>query len=108
MVQRVGFITNKTIIQSVISRIPVSCRLITIRISAKPQNTTIVEIYSQASAYAEDLVEEFYEQPETTVKEITMRERPPHYKYKETGLLRKSGPRTMDRNIATLGSGRNH
>ena len=71
----VGFIANRTRIKSVISCIPVSSRIITIRISAKPKNITLIQAYAPTSTYDDDLVEEFYEQLEST---INSKERPPH------------------------------
>ena len=62
---------NITRIKSVISCIPVSSTSTTICISDKPKIITTVQIYASTSAYEEDLVEEFYEQLESTIKEIS-------------------------------------
>jgi len=58
----VGFIVRKEIMSSIISCTPVSSRHISIRVSAKPQNLIIIQVYASTSDYDDDQIEEFYEQ----------------------------------------------
>ena len=63
----VGFIVRKEIVPSIISCTPVSSRLISIRVSSKPQNITIIQAYAPTSDYDDDQVEEFYENLESII-----------------------------------------
>ena len=67
----VNFIVDKTRIKSLISCTPVSNRIITIHISTKPKNITIMQVYAPTSTYDDDLMEEFYEQLESIIEEIS-------------------------------------
>jgi exonuclease III len=64
----VGFIVRKEVVKSVISCSPISSRLISIRISAKPHNLTVIQVYAPTSDHEEDEVESFYEGIEQVIK----------------------------------------
>ena len=64
----VGFIVNKNKINSVISCTPISSRLISIRIAARPLNITIIQVYAPTTDYDDDAVETFYEELENIIK----------------------------------------
>ena len=49
---------------------PISSRLITIRVSAKPMNVTIIKVYAPTSDHEDQGVEELYEQIENTLKKV--------------------------------------
>lgn len=66
----VAFIVNKSRLNSIISCTPISNRIITMRMSAKPQNITIIQVYAPTSDYEDEVVEEFYEKLEDTIKKI--------------------------------------
>ena len=70
----VGFIVNKDRLNSVISCTPISSRLIAIRISARPQNITIIQVYAPTSDYDDEAVEEFYEEREKTIKNTSKKD----------------------------------
>ena len=65
-----AFIVNKEKVNSVIGCTPISSRIITIRISAKPKNMTIIQVYAPTQDYDDDIVEEFYEELEDTIKKV--------------------------------------
>ena len=65
----VGFLVNKNCASSVISCTPISSRLVSIRMSAKPNNITIIQVYAPTSDYEDDIIEEFYEELEQTIKQ---------------------------------------
>ena len=64
----VGFIVRKEVTKCIISCTPVSCRIISIRVSAKPKNITIIQVYAPTSDHEDNEVEEFYEELEDTIK----------------------------------------
>lgn len=64
----VAFIVNKKTIGSVLGCAPLSCRLISIRLSAKPNNITIMQVYAPTTDYDDQDIEEFYEQLEKAIK----------------------------------------
>ena len=64
----VGFLVNKKRISSVISCTPVSSRLISIRIAAKPQNMTIIQVYAPTTDYDDETNEQFYEDLENVIR----------------------------------------
>ena len=49
---------------------PISSRLITIRVSAKPMNVTIIQVYAPTSDHEDQEVEELYEQIKNTLKKV--------------------------------------
>ena len=66
----VAFIVRKEVTACVISCTPVSSRVITIRLSAKPMNVTIIQAYAPTTDHDDDRVEEFYEDLENTMKAV--------------------------------------
>ena len=66
----VGFIVRKEITGCIISCTPVSSRIIMIRVSAKPVNFTVIQIYAPTSDYEDEVVEAFYEELERTIKKV--------------------------------------
>ena len=66
----VAFIARKEISGCVISCTPVSSRLISIRILAKPHNMTIIQAYAPTSDHKDEEIEEFYEQLENIIAKV--------------------------------------
>ena len=64
----VAFIVRKEILGCVISCTPISSRIISIRVSAKPKNITIIEAYAPTVDHSDEEVEEFYEQLEQAIQ----------------------------------------
>ncbi|PVD33204.1 hypothetical protein C0Q70_04455 [Pomacea canaliculata] len=64
----VAFIVRKEVAGTVISCTPVSSRLISIRISARPHNLTIIQVYAPTSEHEDEEVEEFYEELDIIIK----------------------------------------
>ena len=60
--QGVGLLVHKNTVNCVIDCCPISNRLITIRLRAKPFNITIIQAYAPTSAYSNEDVEVFYEE----------------------------------------------
>ncbi|KAK3871096.1 hypothetical protein Pcinc_023742 [Petrolisthes cinctipes] len=58
----VGFLVNKTIKNTLMGCQPVSSRLITIRLRAKPFNITVIQAYAPTKDYDDEYVEDFYSQ----------------------------------------------
>ena len=69
-VHGVGFIVRKEVAGCILSCTPVSSRIITIRVSAKPKNITIIQVYAPTSDHDDQEVEEFYEQVENAIKKV--------------------------------------
>ena len=67
----VGFLVNKTIKNAVMGCHPISSRLLTIRLRAKPFNITIVQVYAPTSDYDDEQIEEFYKQSLTKLTRKT-------------------------------------
>ena len=59
-----------TLCCSVVSCTPVSSRMISIRISAKPHNVTIIQVYAPSTDHDDEEVEEFYELLENHIKTV--------------------------------------
>ena len=57
-----GSLSTRTPVNCVIDCCPISNRLITIRLRAKPLNITIIQAYAPTSAYSNEDVEVFYEE----------------------------------------------
>ncbi len=57
----VAFIVRKESANSVISCTPISSRIISIRVSAKPHNMTIIQVYAPTSDHDDDEIEELYD-----------------------------------------------
>lgn len=63
----VGFIVNKEAMNYVISCTPISERLISIRLSAKPHNMSIIQVYAPTTTHEDEVVEKFYDDLERTI-----------------------------------------
>ncbi|XP_076438257.1 uncharacterized protein LOC143277357 [Babylonia areolata] len=70
----VAFIVRKEIAGSVISCTPVSIRLITICISAKPHNLTIIQVYTTTTDHDDEETEEFYKQIDSIIATVPKRD----------------------------------
>ena len=55
---RVAFILRKEVVGNAISCIPISSRLISIRISARPHNITVIQVYAPTSKHEVEKVEQ--------------------------------------------------
>ena len=64
----VGFIVRKEAIGCVKSCMPVSSRIISMQVSAKPKNITLIQVYAPTSDHSDEEVETFYEELEQTIK----------------------------------------
>ena len=67
----VGFIVRKYIIGYILSCTRVSSRIISIRVSAKPQNVIIIQVYAQTQDLEDQEIAEFYEQVESIIQKKT-------------------------------------
>ena len=65
-----AFIVRKEITGSVISCMPISSRLISICVSAKPHNMTIIQVYAPTTDHNDEEVKKFYELLESTIMEV--------------------------------------
>ena len=63
----VAFLVRKEIVNCVLSCTPISGRVISIRISAKPHNLTIIQVYAPTSDHTDEEIEEFYELLDTAI-----------------------------------------
>ena len=59
--QGIGFLVHKDIMNTVMGCLPVSSRLITLRLRASPFNITIIPVYPTTLEYDDDAVEDFYD-----------------------------------------------
>ena len=66
----VRFIVRKEALESIISYSPISSRLISIRIAAKPHNLSVIQVYAPTTDYDDNEVEEFYDQLEEEIKGV--------------------------------------
>ena len=66
----VAFIVRKEITGSVISCMPILSRLISICVSAKPHNMTIIQVYAPTTDHDDEEVKKFYELLESTIMEV--------------------------------------
>ena len=66
----VAFIVRKEVTGCILSCTPVSSRIITLRVSARPKNVTIVQAYAPTTDHEDQEVEAFYEELENTIKKI--------------------------------------
>ncbi len=64
----VGFIVKKERANSVLSCTPVSSRIISICISARPKIITVIQVYAPTQDYADEVIEEFYDELDTTIR----------------------------------------
>lgn len=67
-VRGVAFIVRKEVIGCIMSCTPVNSRIISIRVSAKPKNITIIQVYAPTTDHEDQEVEELYEKIEDTIK----------------------------------------
>ena len=58
----VGFIIHKDTLNAIMGCLPVSSRLIAIRLKASPFNITIIQAFAPATDYHDDDIEDFYDQ----------------------------------------------
>ena len=70
----VGFLVHRDIVNSVMGCRPVSSRLITIRLTAVPFNTTIVQVYAPMSDYDDNEIEEFYDQLQNVIDQTPQKD----------------------------------
>ena len=61
------FIVRKEVVGSTISCIPISGRFISIRISARPHNIRVIQVYAPTSDHEYEEVEQFYEQLDSII-----------------------------------------
>ena len=64
--QGMGFLVHKDIVKSVTGCRPISSRLITVRLRARPFNITIIQVYAPTSSYDDSEVE-FYRELQSLV-----------------------------------------
>ncbi|XP_027212995.2 craniofacial development protein 2-like [Penaeus vannamei] len=69
-VKGVGFLVHKNSVKSVLKCAPMSGRIISIRLAAKPQNISIIQAYAPTKASDEDILEQFYKELEERIKQI--------------------------------------
>ena len=62
-----AFIVRKEVVGSISSCTPTSCRLISIRISARPHNITVIQVYAPTSDHEDEEIEQFYEQLDSII-----------------------------------------
>ena len=65
--QGVGFLVHKDIVKSVKGCLPISSRLMTVRLRASPFNITIIQLYAPTSSYDDSDVDEFYRELQSLV-----------------------------------------
>lgn len=70
----VAMIIPKSLHSSVLGYNPVSSRILTIKINAKPCKLNIVQIYAPTSTSTEDELNDFYNKLESTIQEIPTKE----------------------------------
>mgnify|MGYP006273469667 CR=1 FL=1 len=66
----VAFIVRKEAVGCILSCTPISSRIISIRVSARPKNITIFQVYAPTTAHDDEEVEEFYEELENSIKKV--------------------------------------
>nr|XP_027209727.1 uncharacterized protein LOC113803201 [Penaeus vannamei] len=66
----VGFLVHKNSVKSVLECTPISSRIISIRLAAKPQNISIIQVYAPTKASDEEILEQFYKELEERIKQI--------------------------------------
>ena len=66
----VGFLIHKSIKETIIEFTTISSRICTIRITAKPLNIGLIQIYSPTSDYTEEQMENFYSQLQSTINSM--------------------------------------
>ena len=64
----VGFLVYKRNVKSILECAPISSRIISIRLAAKPQNMSIVQVHAPTKLSDEQTLEQFYRELEENVK----------------------------------------
>ena len=62
-----AFIVQKVVVGSIISCTPISSRLTLIRISARSDSITVIQVYASTSDHEDEKVEQFYMQLESII-----------------------------------------
>ena len=65
--EKIRFVVQKEVVRSIINCATTSSSLISIRISAKPYNITVIQVYAPASDHEHEQVREFYEQLDSII-----------------------------------------
>ncbi|GFS10986.1 craniofacial development protein 2 [Elysia marginata] len=66
----VAFLVRKEIANCIISATPISSRLISIRLAAKPHNITAIQVYAPTSDHEDDEVEKLYEDLDNSIAKV--------------------------------------
>ena len=69
-----AFLVHKDTVNSVMECRPMSSRLITIRLAAKPRNIAIIQPYASISSSSEEDIEQFYCELQSTIKESSKKD----------------------------------
>ena len=69
--QGVGFLVNKENVNAVLACQPISSRIMTLRLRSLPFNITIIQVYAPTSEYDDEKVDEFYEQIQEVIAEVS-------------------------------------
>jgi len=67
-VKGVGFLVHKDSLNSVLECRPISSRIISIRLSARPKNLSTIQVYAQTSSHTDEKIESFYQDLSTVLK----------------------------------------
>ena len=70
----VGFLVHKSIQSAVLGCQPISSRIITIRLKAKPLNITIIQVYAPTTDYDDEQIEQFYNQIQTVIDKVNKKD----------------------------------
>ena len=70
----VGFLVHKSIQSAVLGCQPISSRIITVRLRAKPLNITIIQVYAPTTDYDDEQIEQFYNQIQTVIHKVNKKE----------------------------------
>lgn len=70
----VGFLVNKDSKNTIMECIPVSDRIMAIRVTGKPFNMTIVQVYAPTSESSDETIEEFYEELEKLIRSTSRKD----------------------------------
>ena len=70
----VGFIVSKSTAKSILGYKPVNDRIAVIRLSAKPFNVSIIQVYAPTSSASDDIMEGFYGKLQETIDGINKKD----------------------------------
>ena len=70
----VGFLVNKNTKDSIIECMPVSERIIAIRVAGKPVNMTVVQVYAPTSDCSDEEIDDFYETLEKLLRSVSRKD----------------------------------